>query len=210
MTSAKAATLALMLSFASGGCASLADMTTAQPLGAQRFECGVALTFYPSLQEPEILGLPALDLSFRYGVSDRVDVGLRVSTMLMVMLDTKIVLVDADDHGVALMPAAGVSFAPLVSDKIVRGGLMVQLDLPVLVDYRPDATHTLTLSPRYTVLLVPGEGAARHYLGGGFTGSFDVTPDITVAPFAVGLFGLGDDYSLLRNIAEVGVLSRFR
>ncbi len=210
MTSAMTATLALTLTLVSGGCAALADMTTARPLGAQRFELGVALTFYPSLQEPEIIGLPAVDLSFRCGVADRVDVGLRVSSMLMVMLDTKIALVDAADHGVALMPAAGISFAPLVSDKIVRGGVMVQLDLPLLVDYRFDATRTLTLSPRYTVLLVPGEAAARHYLGGGVTGSFDVDSDVTVAPFVVGLFGLGDDRSLLRNIAEIGVVSRFR
>ena len=210
MTSAMAATLALTLTLASGGCASLAEMTTARPLGAQRFEFGVSLTFYPSLEEPEIIGLPALDLSFRYGVADRVDVGLRLSTMLMVMLDTKIALIDAADHGVALMPAAGVSFAPLVSDKIVRGGVMVQFDLPVLVDYRFNATRTLTLSPRYTVLFVPGEGAARHYLGGGVAGSFDVDPHVTVAPFVVGLFGLDDRHSLLRNIAEIGVVSRFR
>jgi len=210
MPRALAATLLMTLAVGPApGCASLSDMTTARPLGAGRFELGVALTFYPSLEEPEIVGLPAVDLAFRYGVGERVDLGVRVSSMLMLMLDAKVVVVDEADHGVALLPAAGISFAPLVSDALVRGDVMIQLELPVLVDYRFDDTHTLTLSPRYTVLLIPEEGPPRHYLGGGVTGTFDVDPSVAVAPFAVILFGLDDERSLLRNIANIGVSGRF-
>ncbi|TNF27490.1 MAG: hypothetical protein EP329_19350 [Deltaproteobacteria bacterium] len=184
-------------------------MTTAHPLDAGHFEVGVAITFYPSLQEPEIIGLPALEVGVRYGVGGGVDFGLRASSMLMLALDAKVALVDEADHAVAIQPTAGLSFAPLVSDKLVKGDLMVQIDVPVLVDYRFDAEHTLTLSPRYTALIVPGEGAPRHYLGGGVAGHFEVDPSVTLAPFAAAIFALNDRRSLLRNIANVGVTSRF-
>ena len=72
------------------GCASNTGLTGARAIAEEELQVGVALSFLPSFVESDIVGLPVLDLIFRYGLSAEQDLGFRINTLGAFAVDTKV------------------------------------------------------------------------------------------------------------------------
>src|SRR5687768_16316244 len=115
------------------GCAS-ATLQTARTNGQGNFQFAVE----PGVVYPSLLGgvFPSLNLSGRYGVSDRVDLGLRLGTSSFYEVQSKFLLTDpADIDGVALALAPSTTFFTISfgGDDVSGGVFFWDTRVPLLI-----------------------------------------------------------------------------
>ncbi len=91
------------------------------------------------------VGASFLELGGRYGVSEKVDVGVRMNTFLNFLIDGKIQLVGDQQSPFALAVGAGFGGIGLFSSGV---GLF-NFQLPVYASFHPKEKLHLYVSPRY-------------------------------------------------------------
>lgn len=134
------------------GCASLSSVQTASTLGRGHFQLGVepGVRLQSALADPTRSGsatwvAPHVDVAARYGVTDRLDVGVRGGTSL-VELQGKYLLTSPENSRHAL------AFAPTLGGwSSSAGGLTVhtaRLQLPLLWGLKVDGGSEFVLGPR--------------------------------------------------------------
>ncbi len=174
------------------GCAATGMVQTAQTVGKGGYEVSID----PGVNG--VLGLPfagpAFHAAFRYGVTDRIDIGARVGTTLA-ELQAKFLFTDPANETIAvsIVPAAGVLLIP--GSGFVSG---VNIPIPVLIGFKFGA-HELTLGPRFqnSIYFDPtGTVDGSFYsLGAGLslgfaaqaTESFRILPEFSVVtPIVIG------------------------
>ncbi|MBN1204133.1 MAG: hypothetical protein JXB05_04320 [Myxococcaceae bacterium] len=186
--------LAAVMSLLATGCASISHVQTADTLGQGNFQfalepgaMGVA-----SLADQDAKPIPHVDLAMRYGVTDRLDLGVRVGSS-MVELQGKVLLTAPDD------PDMAVSLAPSVMSMLLRlAGLddltYTNLALPVLVGFKMDGGSELVLGPRVTLTRFTTsaeDGSANIISAGGSLGyALRVAEGLRVMPEVGILFPL--------------------
>jgi hypothetical protein len=169
------AAAALVLGLLGSGCASMGHVQTADTLGEGKFQ----FAFEPGLQGTGILsedgsevsandidfddddddsGLdgviyPHIDFALRYGVSERVDLGVRFGSSLA-ELQAKILLTQPGD------PDLAISLAPALSGVYFGTGDedvgYTNLSLPLLIGFKTDGGSEFVLGPRVIGTRVSG------------------------------------------------------
>ncbi len=200
---------AAAVAVALAGCLSSTGLTGARSVGTDNVEFAFAVSFMPDLSD-NIVGLPALDVVVRYGLSDTADLGFRLNSLGMFNIDTKVELIDHQDSTVALMPTIGVNWGSVFSDTIRSNGVPIQLGLSVLGDVHVGDEATITIAPSYSVLLDTHTGNTHHLLGGELNGAFDVGGGFRLQPFITGHWGVGvASDALMATILTGGVATRY-
>ncbi|WP_136965552.1 hypothetical protein [Polyangium sorediatum] len=192
------------------GCLSTGRVQTAQTLGQGNFEVSV---------DPGVIGVvglptvgPILHAAFRYGVTDRIDLGVRAGNLLG-EIQSKFLLTQPENPNLAISiaPGAGVLFSisPVVN---------LYVPVPLLVGFKFGGPHELTLGPRIenTVTFdMSNTVSGALYTGGlglsiGFAGqvtdTFRMLPELSaVAPLLI--IGSDDDGSADTNSLGVVLYS---
>jgi hypothetical protein len=169
------------------GCAPTLTQT-ARTNGAGRLqvavEPGVSVTGF----EDARVTTPSVDLSARYGVTDAVDVGLRVGPYLG-ELQTKVMLTDPSARdGVAVAVAPTLTL--LAGNALGLGSFFGRLTVPLVVDV-PVGSHRFVGGARLSQVVAPGDAGGANQgwqLSAGVSGGF--------------AFSLG---SLVQLLPEVGI-----
>lgn len=189
------------------GCASVSHVQTADTLGAGRFQFAIE----PGLLGAAVLGgeenvaaagyVPHFDMALRYGVSERVDLGVRVGSSLA-ELQTKFLLTQPNDPVKAISLAPSISGASFGSGTSVDGEELsssyLNVAVPLLVGFKTKGGSELVLGPRAIWTRVSGdvgnEGAAVNILSVGasvgyalrVTEGFRIMPEVGLSFPVVG------------------------
>ncbi|WP_255207674.1 MULTISPECIES: hypothetical protein [unclassified Myxococcus] len=162
------------------GCASVSHVQTADTLGEGRFQVGIE----PGVMGAAVLGddegvsaagyVPHFDLAIRYGVSERVDLGVRLGSSLA-ELQSKFLLTQPND------PVKAISLAPSISGASIGTGTgddgesastsYLNVAVPLLVGFKTKGGSELVLGPRAIWTRVAGsagdDGAAINIISVG-------------------------------------------
>ncbi len=203
-----------------GGCASISSVQTADTLGTGRLQVAVEPGVWGGTSSQGTRLLPHVDAAVRYGVTEKVDVGVRAGSSFL-ELGAKFLVTQPGDPrlAVSLAPAVGGMIGPL-SDGTggpSRLGGFLNLALPVLVGFKTAGGSEFVLGPRAHGLFTFGSTPSMA-LGVGMSVGFmwrlgervGLMPEVSVvAPVAsnhekVGLVGL-DPFGAFVQL-KVGVL----
>jgi len=135
-------------------CASLTGFETGRTVGESNGEINFSIN---TAQTPELdldfdtlvtntqIWVPILEFGGKFGVTDKIDVGVRINTNLNILIDGKIQLVGDSESEFALSAGAGIGifgfFIPSVG--------LYNFQIPVYGSYHPKENISLYLSPRY-------------------------------------------------------------
>jgi len=89
--------------------------------------------------------VPVIELGGRYGILDRLDVGLRVSSTLNILLDAKYQFVGTQDSPLAMSIGGGVGFTSLAA----IGVTVFNFQVPLSVSFHPRDNLHVYVTPRY-------------------------------------------------------------
>ena len=133
-------------------CAQISGIQTAQSLGKNRAEIMAAVggvgsvplsEFEDELTEDLFVVLPILELAGRYGVAENWDVGLKVSTSLNYMAETKYQFLGDKDDGFAMAIGGSIGYQGTGVFNIFQG------QIPLFMSYHPTDRFAVYLSPAY-------------------------------------------------------------
>lgn len=157
------------------GCASLTGFQDGRTLGQDQGELGVSLNFSqsPDFDELEEQGndsfnvdlpnlfFPSFEFSGRYGVAEKVDLGVRLNTNLNLGVSGKFQVVGDQESQFAMALGAEIGTFGLVS------GLW-NLQIPVFLSVHPSERFAWYLTPRYIYQFSSFAGADNglSYVGG--------------------------------------------
>jgi hypothetical protein len=160
----KMKTLAIWVAFAAVGlflssCASISGFQTGRTVGE---ESGEIMFSVNGTQSPDFAELdeedgapededefrifaPNIEIGGRYGISEKVDFGIRANTNLNILADVKVQVMGDQQSPFALATGLGVGMFGFVS---TSGGLF-NFQVPVYASYHPSDNLDLYVSPRY-------------------------------------------------------------
>jgi hypothetical protein len=152
-----------------GSCASMTGYLTGRTVGRNQAEIMGSLNYS---QTPEFdfdsddttdvdnFGFPNVELGFRYGVAEKVDLGLRMNSNLNILLDARFQVLGDQHSPAALSLGFGAG----------TFGLFVALwnvQLPLYLSFHPTEYLDIYVSPRYIAQFASGDiGGSLNYLGG--------------------------------------------
>ncbi|MFN7119855.1 MAG: hypothetical protein ACK4TA_23880 [Saprospiraceae bacterium] len=140
-------------------CASISGFQTGRTVGAETGEImfsvnGTRSPDFDELSDENVDSLdsedfniffPNLEIGGRYGVSEKLDFGIRANTNLNLFADVKYQLVGDQESPVALATGFGLGMFGVVSGS---GGLF-NFQIPLYASYHPTESLDLYVSPRY-------------------------------------------------------------
>ena len=186
-----------LLAFGLSGCPTTYNMGTAKTLGAGEMEFdstivyqGIDVEALITGEPGTVVGIPFVDFGFRYGIADIMDVGISVKGFGKAGIDFKVNLLDTDAISLSVDPefsgfTSETTELDANGDEITETGGLLQIDLPVLVDFKLDEDLTLTLAAKYTAYMNMGDdGGMSHFLGGTLGLDIKVSEDFAIHPFA--------------------------
>lgn len=191
-------------------CASLTGFQTGKTVGRNNGEILVSanlsqtpefdLTENDTTGEVPRLYFPNLEASGRYGITDRIDVGLRVNTNFNFAGDVRFQLIGDQDSPVAV--STGIGFGTF--------GLLASLwnmQIPLYVSVHPTDKIAVYISPRYINQFHAGDISGHlNYFGGNAGIVFGKKPQIGLD---MGLYNLSVKNSDSVPLATFGVGVKF-
>lgn len=189
------------------GCASVGSVQRADTLGTGNLEVGLEPGAQVYGGARGAAPLPHIDGSLRIGVSERVDLGLRVG-FPWAELQGKVLLTTpgAPRLAVSLAPSFGVTVLPVNGSvvKVLHGAL------PVLIGFK-FGEHELVLGPRVMtygtleamggVVLAPGATIGIAFQ---ITNTFGLMPEVGFVVPVIGLSGTGLSAMQTGSISTIG------
>ncbi|HNR05694.1 MAG TPA: hypothetical protein PKM27_00180 [Saprospiraceae bacterium] len=145
-----------------GSCAQISTFQTARTTPKNEGEIGLSLGIAgisESFGTDESFALPNLEFWGRYGLGQKTDLGIKISTGLSGVIDVKQQLVGDQTSKFALAVGPGLGIQGIVLDEV-----LFQAHLPVHLSYHPGERTAWYLTPRYVYQGVVGEGGL-NYLG---------------------------------------------
>lgn len=148
--------LAMVLGVGSTGCMAIGAVQTAQTLGEGNYEVSIEPGAYGAAARGENYTTFSTNVAFRFGITDRFDLGARVGSTLA-EVQTKILLSDPDNDSFAL------SLAPAIGGfGFGAGGASIgvlNIPIPVLIGFK-FGQHELTLGPRIQNVVLFGSASS--------------------------------------------------
>lgn len=149
------------------GCAGMNTFQNANTLGEGGLQVAVEPSVWGGGKGANPYVYPRLDVSARYGLRDRVDVGFRVGSTGL-ELQSKFQTTRTDEVGfiLSLAPSIGGFFLPVGAT-----GPSLHVTLPVLLGFGLTGGHQLVLGPKLVEWVVAGRdhGKGGHALYGGMS-----------------------------------------
>lgn len=189
---------ALLLGVAGTGCVSVSHVQTADTLGAGKFQFAIepGLAGAAVISDDTNAGVyyPHVDLAARYGITDRVDLGVRFGSSL-VELQSKFLLSDPNNPDMAMSLAPSVMGVFVGSGEDLDSVSYMNLSVPFLVGFKTSGGSEFVLGPRVTGtrLTVGNEGAINILSAGASVGyalrvteGFRLMPEVGVSIPLVG------------------------
>lgn len=128
------------------GCASFSSVQTADTLGKGRIQGAVEPGVWGAVSSKGPDVIPHVDGAVRFGVTDRLDLGVRAGSSFL-EFQGKVLLTTPGD------PALAVSLAPSVGGIYSNSGI-INLALPVLIGFKTASGNELVLGPRVQGLFI--------------------------------------------------------
>ncbi|MBK8701611.1 MAG: hypothetical protein IPN29_19490 [Saprospiraceae bacterium] len=198
------------------GCASLTGFQDGRTLGEQKVELGISLNVSqsPDFIDGEddddgglddILVFPNFELTGKYGVTEKFDLGLRLNTNLNFSINGKYQL-----FGDQTSPAALA-----IGTEVGTFGIFYSLwniQFPLYFSIHPEENFSWYLSPRYIFQFAGGNlGSSSNYLGGNtgllFGSKHKIGIDLGYYRFNGGNFLFEDEFDA--NVFTIGVGGKF-
>lgn len=161
---AKAFGLILMLIFNS--CASITGFEEGRTNGEEVHSLLVSAnyTYLPDLSEGSIIGdsggAPMIEASYKYGIKEKLDIGIRANTFLNLAVNGKYQLVGDQQSNFAL--ASGLELG-------IFAGLSVwNVQIPLFASIYPKDNICIYLNPRYIFQTAGAQNEGANYLGTNF------------------------------------------
>lgn len=159
--------------FLLSSCASLTGFEEGRSLGEGNSELGVSGNFtrapdlfadedeiIDSLEISSSISFPNIEVSYKRGVTDQLDVGARISSNFNASAFLKYQVVGDKTSNFALSP--GFEFGTVL-------GLAYNVGIPIYASYYPSDAVAINLTPRYMYQFISGaESSGVSYLGGNF------------------------------------------
>ena len=145
-----------------GSCAQISTFQTARTTPKDEGEIGLSLGvagISGGFGTNESFALPSLEFWGRYGLGQKTDLGIKISTGMSGVIDIKQQLVGDQVSKFALAVGPGLGLQGVVLDKVI-----FQAHLPLHMSYHPGERTAWYLTPRYVYQGVIGEGGI-NYLG---------------------------------------------
>lgn len=190
-------------------CASLTGYQDGRTLGEEKGEVGVSFNvshspdFYFDDGEDdldEIFAAPNLELTGRYGVSDKFDLGVKLNTNLNLSITTKTQILGDHQSKSALAIGVDVGTFGLISS-------LWNAQLPLYFSLHPSDKITWYLSPRYIFQFATGDlNTNLSYFGGNTGILFGKKNKIG---FDLGYYNLSDFDSDGSSLLTIGVGGKF-
>jgi hypothetical protein len=205
--------VAALASVLGTGCVSVSHVQTADTLGKGNFQfalepgMGGAAVF--SGGEGASFMYPHVDLALRYGVSERVDLGLRFGSSLA-ELQSKFLLTSPEDPDKAISLAPSLMTLLIGSDE-ETGTSYTNLALPVLVGFKTKGGSEFVLGPRLTGTRISSGDSSYNVLSvGGSVGyalrvteGFRLMPEVGVSfPIVGAVSDSGGDSEVLSGFGN--------
>jgi hypothetical protein len=181
------------------GCASLSNVQTADTLGKGKFQVGIEPGLWGGAGSGGATFVPHVDASFRYGVADRVDIGVRAGSSFL-EFQSKFLLTTPGDPKIAVSLAP--TFGGLVVAAATSGGGgsagLLNIGVPVLIGFKTSGGSQFVIGPRLQNFILFGSGGGGSGavyvmgLGGSFgffwriSDKFGLLPEIAAIYPAVG------------------------
>ncbi len=200
--------LAVIAGFCSmmlSSCVSMSSMQTARTLGQGNTEVavGVSRVSYEFLSDTDTIENKALigEIDWRYGITDKLDVGARASLIGTSGAYAKYQFLGDDESPIAGSVGASLGFLNIeIGDSKSR---TTDFSIPLFFSYHPTDWVALYTSPRYTLRNIKNsdttgsEGSTSHWYGA----TTGVRLGKKVAPFLeYSIFGSGDATQPLSQI----------
>lgn len=158
--------------FLMSSCASLTGFEEGRVLGQDNSEVMVSGNFtrVPDLFDDEAfddvdsldtsISFPNIEVSFKRGITDKLDVGIRASTNLNLSVFAKYQLVGDNSSSFALSP--GFEAGTVL-------GLAYNVGIPIYASYYPTESVAVNVTPRYMYQFISGANLnGASYVGGNF------------------------------------------
>ncbi len=185
-------------------------MQTARTNGEDNFQFGIEAGVTRFSDDMGTSEGPSVNLAARYGVSDRLDIGVRWGTLLF-EIQSKLMLTSPSEQDIAISLAPSVAVAPSRS-------IYIGTKIPLLIGITVGDSE-LTLAPRISPAFIAGESSKFILAAGGSIGfalrlgdTFWILPEISVdIPFIGGVKrveGGESDFRLVNfdsSIINIGV-----
>lgn len=190
-------------------CASLTGFEEGKVLGEGNKEAIVSgnYTTVPDLLSDDFdtlaindnIGFPNIEFSYKYGITDKLDVGGRISTTLTTSAYAKYQLVGDNSSKFAL--AGGLEIGTFA-------GIAYTVGIPVYASIYPTESITININPRFLYQTAAGAGGdGITYLGGNAGLLFGKKHKFGLD---VGFYSLGGSVSSGTNLLTFGVGGKFR
>lgn len=143
-----------VISILLSSCASTTGFQTGRTVGAEAGEISFSIngTRTPDFEALEDetdtdfnIFVPNIEISGRYGISDKVDFGLRANTFLNILADVKVQIAGGQESPFAMSTGLGLGMFGFISG---AGGLF-NFQVPVYASYHPSENVDLYVAPRY-------------------------------------------------------------
>lgn len=196
--------------FFMSSCASLTGFEEGRALGEDNSELTVSGNFtrVPDLFEDEVIteidtidssiSFPNLEFTYKRGITDKLDVGVRVSTNLNASTFVKYQVVGDGSSSFALSP--GIEAGTVL-------GLAYNVGIPIYATYYPAEAVAINVTPRFMYQFITGdESSGVAYLGGNFGVLFGKKNKFG---FDVGYYNVGIDGGS-ESLLTFGIGGKFR
>lgn len=191
-------------------CASLTGFEEGRSLGEENSELTISGNFtrVPDLFDDEDSGgldtlstsvsFPNIEVTFKRGITEKLDVGLRASTNLNASTFAKYQVVGDKSSKFALSP--GFEAGTVL-------GLAYNVGVPIYATYYPTEAVAVNITPRYMYQFIVGEGTSgASYLGGNFGLLFGKKNKFGID---IGYYNVGTDGNS-ESLVTVGLAGKFR
>lgn len=149
-------------------CASLTGLEEGKTLGEGNSEMGVSLNFtsVPDLFDDEEIfdttsvnaTFPNIEVNYKYGITDKLDVGGKLSTNFNASAYAKYQVVGDESSTFALSPGLEVGSV---------AGLAYNVSVPIYASIYPTQNFAINLAPRFMYQFITGDTSeGLTYLGG--------------------------------------------
>lgn len=159
---------AFMATLFLSSCASLTGFEEGKTLGEENAEFGISANYTsaPNLFDDELeadsiigaIGFPNIELNYKYGVMENLDVGIKLSTNFNSSAYAKYQVVGDKSSKLALSP--GFEVGTIL-------GAAYSVGVPIYASYYPTPNFAINVNPRFMYQSITGDVASgATYLGG--------------------------------------------
>lgn len=143
-------------------CAQLSSFTTAKSVGKNNAEIGFAasgagFTDFINNVDDETAVLPVFEFWGRYGVGEKMDLGLKLSTGLSGVFDAKYQFLGDRQSTFAMALGGGLGFQGGTLD-----AFLLQGHVPLYISVHPTEKFAIYTNPRFISQFIPGEGSLNY------------------------------------------------